>query len=99
MQLIRGMKAAEEKNQLEAQGLAGWAMKLIKERRFLRETNERQMRVEETLPLGGKRQLMLISCAGERFLVGGSTESIEVVVPVRPAASWDEDKNMDVQCK
>lgn len=99
MHLIQGMKAVEEKGQLETQGIAGWAVKLIRGSRFLRQPQERQMRLEETLSLGGKRQLMLISCAGEQFLVGGSTESIEVIVPVRQIASQCEIKNMDVQCK
>jgi len=39
-----------------------------------------QMQLLETLSLGGKRQLMLIQCGAERFLVGGGLESVETIV-------------------
>lgn len=50
--------------------------------RSQRQSAAKQMQLLETLPLGGKRQLMLVSCAGERFLVGGGVESIETIVRV-----------------
>jgi len=37
----------------------------------------------ETLPLGGKRQLMLVTCAGESFLVGGGVDSVEAIVRLK----------------
>lgn len=95
MQLVRGMKPVEKAERREVQGLAGWAISLMKNRRYPRETSERKLRLEETLPLGGKRQLLLISCAGEQFLVGGSLESVEVIVPVRPAQSLETAKGTD----
>lgn len=95
MQLIQGKKTAERAGRSEVQGLAGWVLGMMKGRGYLRDVTERQMRLEETLSLGGKRQLLLVSCAGERFLVGGSMESVEVIVPVKSAAATD----VDSQCR
>jgi hypothetical protein len=61
-------------------GLAGWALGLLRGLRCRPEIQQRQLRLVETLPLGGKRQLMLVTCAGERFLVGGGLESVEAIV-------------------
>ena len=66
------------------QGLAGWvpgsaawlAMPTLR-------LQQRQLRLVETLALGGKRQLMLVTCAGERFLVGGGLESVETIVRLK----------------
>jgi hypothetical protein len=41
------------------------------------------MRVVETLALGGRKQLMLVSCGEEHFLVGGGIDSVETIVPVQ----------------
>lgn len=98
MQLVRGAKPVEKMERNEVQGLAGWAIGLMKNRRYLREAPQRQMRLEETLSLGGKRQLLLISCAGERFLVGGSLDRVEVIVPLRAAQSCETAKGMDSSC-
>jgi flagellar biogenesis protein FliO len=64
------------------QGLAGWVLGLL---RGLgqREAQVKEMQLIETLALGGKRQLMLVSCGGERFLVGGGLESVETIVRVK----------------
>lgn len=99
MQLVRGTKPVEKMERNEVQGLAGWAIGLMKNRRYLREAPQRQMRLEETLSLGGKRQLLLVSCAGERFLVGGSLESVEVIVPLRAAQSLELTKDVDSPCR
>ena len=48
---------------------------------------KRQMRVVETLALGGRKQLVLVSCAGERFLVGTGPEQVQTIVRVRPEAA------------
>jgi flagellar biogenesis protein FliO len=40
----------------------------------------RQMKLIETLSLGGKRELMLVQCGDERFLVGGGMEQINTIV-------------------
>ena len=65
-----------EKAIAEPQGLAGWIIGLWRSWLGLREVQikQKQMRLLETLPLGGKRQLMLVSCGGERFCWGWGGE-------------------------
>jgi flagellar biogenesis protein FliO len=58
----------------------------------------RRMELIETLNLGGKRQLMLVVCDGERFLIGSGGDSVqsierlarvaepEVAGPIRPSS-------------
>ena len=64
-------------------GLAGWVLRLLRSWRGHREMQREQLRLVETLSLGGKRQLMLVTCAGERFLVGGGPESVETIVRLK----------------
>jgi flagellar biogenesis protein FliO len=47
---------------------------------------ERRMELIETLQLGGKRQLMLVSCDSQRFLVGAGGDSISSIMAL-PAAT------------
>jgi flagellar biogenesis protein FliO len=63
-------------------GLAGWLIGFIRDR----ETHKtaKHMSVVEHLSLGGRRQLTLIVCDGERFLVGGGIEGVETIVRVGP---------------
>jgi len=66
-------------------GLASW---LIQAFRRLREHGaatrgraaQRQMRVVETMNLGARRQVLLIDCAGERFLVGTGPDSVQSII-------------------
>jgi hypothetical protein len=44
----------------------------------------------ETLVLGGRRQLMLVSCGREHFLVGGGVDSVETIVRVKVDGVEDE---------
>jgi hypothetical protein len=54
----------------------------------------------ETLQLGGKRQLMLVTCAGESFLVGGGMESVETIVRLKAEASLETvAKTVDGTCQ
>jgi len=71
----------------EVQGLAGWVLGLAQSWREPRVSEKKQLQLVETLPLGGKRQLMLVTCAGESFLVGGSFESVETIVRLRAESS------------
>jgi hypothetical protein len=71
----------------EVQGLAGWVLGLLRGCLGQREAQVKQMQLIETLALGGKRQLMLVSCGEERFLVGGGLESVETIVRVNAEAS------------
>jgi flagellar biogenesis protein FliO len=72
---------------VEGRGLVEWAVKLVRGWRGREDGQRRQMRLVETLPLGGKRQLILVSCDGERFLVGGGLDSIETIVRVKAESS------------
>lgn len=42
----------------------------------------RRMKVLETLPIGGKKQLMLVSCDGEKYLVATGPETVQTIVRV-----------------
>jgi hypothetical protein len=102
MQLSQGieetkmMKAAAN----EERGLAGWLFRLLQGWRGEREVQQRQMRLVETLALGGKRQLMLVRCCGEQFLVGGGIDSVETIVRVQAEDSLGHvAKNPDEICR
>ena len=90
MQLVQNASRTEQsKIAAEPQGLAGWLIELFRSWRGLREARGKQMQLVETLPLGGKRQLMLVSCAGERFLVGGGAERVETIVRLKAEVASD----------
>jgi hypothetical protein len=81
-------------------GLAGWVLGLLRGWRRQRETQRRQLQLVETLPLGGKRQLMLVTCAGERFLVGGGLESVEAIVRLKAEVSLNSvPTSLDEPCR
>lgn len=45
------------------------------------------MELVETLPLGGKRQLMLVLCDGQRVLVGAGSDGVHSITEMKgPAA-------------
>jgi flagellar biogenesis protein FliO len=84
----------------EAQGLVGWVLELLRGRLVRRVTQRNELRLVETLSLGGKRQLMLVTCAGESFLVGGGLESVETIVRVKAETSLGvEAKSTDETCR
>jgi len=63
--------------------LLEWILALCRSKSFEREARHNQLQLIQTLPLSGRKQLMLIECAGERFLVGGGSDSIQAIVPIR----------------
>lgn len=80
-------------------GVSGWLLGLLRGVRSERRPKMRQMHLLETLPLGGKRQLMLVSCGGEHFLVGGGVESVATIVRVQAEISPDQAaRKLDVPC-
>lgn len=84
----------------EAQGLARWVLSRLRGLPGQRERQRKQLRLVETLPLGGKRQLMLVTCAGESFLVGGGMDSVETIVPLKATVSVDDvAKSLDGTCR
>jgi hypothetical protein len=105
MRLLQGT-GQEELNKVatiaapEVQGLAGWMLGLLRGWGGQREMQRKQLRLVETLPLGGKRQLMLVTCAGESFLVGGGLESVEAIVRLKAEISLDVvAKSLDGTCQ
>jgi hypothetical protein len=84
----------------EVQGLAGWVLRVLQGWRGQREMQRKQLRLVETLPLGGKRQLMLVTCDGESFLVGGGMDSVETIVRLKAEVSLDvAAKGLDATCQ
>jgi flagellar biogenesis protein FliO len=75
---------------VETQGLVSWMLGLLSEWRGDRVAQRRQLKLVETLALGGKRQLMLVTCGGERFLIGGGPESVEAIVRLNGEALVDD---------
>ena len=67
-------------NRQQHNGLAGMLMAFWANRRSVKAGVLRQMKLIEVLPLGGKRELMLVQCAGKRFVVGGGSDSIDSIV-------------------
>jgi flagellar biogenesis protein FliO len=73
----RGIKMA-----VNSEGLGEWLMARVRAWRGKSVLEQKQMSLLETLPLGGRRQLMLVTCAGERYLVGVGPDSVETIVRV-----------------
>jgi flagellar biogenesis protein FliO len=59
---------------------AGFVIDLVKRRGSARAA--KQMKLVETLALGGKRQLMLVSCGEQKFLVGAGADGVQTIVAV-----------------
>jgi flagellar biogenesis protein FliO len=79
-------------------GLAGWLLNRLSGVSVKRQADEKKMHLIETLSLGGKRNLMLVSCAGELFLVGGSFEGVESIVRVQSEQSRNLAVKVDGLC-
>jgi flagellar biogenesis protein FliO len=54
-----------------------------------RARSEAQLEVLETISLGGRRQLFLIACGGERYLVGAGAEGVGSMLRVGPVGAAD----------
>jgi Flagellar biosynthesis protein, FliO len=105
MQVLRKLGRKESRTMAAVtvppvQGLAGWVLGLLQNWRGQRETQRKQLRLVETLSLGGKRQLMLVTCGGESFLVGGGPESVETIVRLKTEV-WPDmtSKSLDEPCR
>lgn len=81
---MRSMRVARQVSETtkpqEPEGLAGWVVTRFRTFCGGRSAKHEHMRVLETLSLGGKRQLMLVECGDERYLVGGGPESVQTIV-------------------
>lgn len=97
MQVARGIgQTSPRKGVPEFQGIVGWLLNFVQSKRTRRYGQQRLMQVVETLSLGGKRQLILVSCGGEHFLVGGGFESVEAIVRLERGLSVE---NQDEICR
>lgn len=87
---------ANDKQAGGPKGLAAWLLTRfggripIKFHGLGQARNERRMKLAETLSLGGKRQLMLVICDGQRYLVGASGEDVGTIVAVADSAVRSE---------
>lgn len=102
MQLVQGTRQMNQRMvAVEPHGLAGWVLRMLRSWRALRvvEGKQRHLQVVEALPLGGKRQLILISCGGEQFLVGGGMDSVETIVRVKAEVSPNVATDLDETCQ
>jgi flagellar biogenesis protein FliO len=86
-------------NVAQLHGLVGWIAAVFRGLCSHREVSRTQLHLVETLPLGGKRQLMLVSCGGENFLVGGGLDSVETIVRVKPEHSLNMSADRDEPCR
>jgi len=57
------------------------ALRNLAARTLRRPPASRRLELLETLPLGGKRQLLLVACDGQSYLVGAGTDSVSAIVP------------------
>jgi flagellar biogenesis protein FliO len=80
--LTNKTRGVEKVGAVAGEGLAAWALRVFRRWRNSTIAEPRQMRVVETLALGGRRQLTLVVCGTERFLVGVSAESVNAIVRV-----------------
>jgi flagellar biogenesis protein FliO len=80
MQNMRVAGQVLETTKPREQGLAAWVLTRFRAFCGGRSAEHKHMRLLETLSLGGKRQLMLVKCGEERYLVGGGPESVQTIV-------------------
>ncbi len=94
------MEEASSVPALERHGLAGWILTLLQKSKGAHRSQEKQLRLVETLRLGSKGQIMLVECAGESFLVGGGPESVQTIVRLQQNDPRSfTGKSMDAPCR
>ncbi|WP_263385392.1 flagellar biosynthetic protein FliO [Granulicella arctica] len=93
MELVQGFTRRQEIEKIpSAGGLGAWMVGALQGRVRIKwrggvPDRMQQMQLLETLPLGGKRQMMLIACEGERYLVGCGPEAVTSIVKLMPTVS------------
>jgi hypothetical protein len=84
-------------------GLAGWLLGWIRGvartglGNLQRGRGQRRMELVETLQLGGKRQLMLVVCDGQRYLVGAGGDAIGSIEAIAPRQVEDDGRVLGVE--
>jgi hypothetical protein len=99
MNTLRNVKPERNMTSHQMQGLAGWVWSFVKGWQGKRSIQQKQLRVVETLSLGGKRQIMLVNCGGESFLIGCGLDSVQVITALRTELPVHSSlKNTDGPC-
>jgi flagellar biogenesis protein FliO len=86
MELVQGFTRRQEIERAPAAGgLGAWVVGALQGRVRIKwrggaAVRMQQMQLLETLALGGKRQMMLVACEGERYLVGCGAEAVTSIV-------------------
>ncbi len=86
-QTVNGTTPAVDKR---GRGLADWLIHMYRSRSWTGTRPTAEMKLVETLQLGAKRQLMLVVCHGQHYLVGGGPESVDSIVPLNQPGSSQE---------
>lgn len=92
MELVQGFGRRQElEKQAPVGGLADWIVGALQGRVRIKwrcrvSRTMRRMELVETLSLGGRRQLMLVACEGERYLVGCHQDAVSSIVRITPEA-------------
>jgi flagellar biogenesis protein FliO len=74
----------------EGRGAVGWLLGAISLLRSGRSSAKQELKLVETLPLGGRRQLMLVVCGEERYLIGGGPDRVDTMIQVGVGHSQSE---------
>jgi flagellar biogenesis protein FliO len=88
MELVQGFTRRQEiERAAPVGGLAAWMVGALQGRVRIKwrggaRTRTQQMQLVETLSLGGKRQMMLVDCDGERYLVGCGADTVTSIAKV-----------------
>lgn len=88
-------KEPHERVYAQGSGLAAWLLAWIRTSLRVKITGIGKARAKphlelvELLQLGGKRQLMLVRCDGERYLLGAGEDGIHSIVSLRTYAAMD----------
>jgi hypothetical protein len=89
---LKGKPVADEirdRGSEDGAGLAGWLLSWARRiartglGNLKRGRGARRMELVETLQLGGKRQLMLVMCDGQRYLVGAGGDAVNSIEAMR----------------
>jgi len=93
---MQGGRSANVSVTLRQQGLMGLLFQILIARKAAGAGHVRKMQLLETLSLGGKRQLMLVQCGTEQFLVGGGLETVETIVKIDSVAEASRLEQVDL---
>jgi flagellar biogenesis protein FliO len=75
-------------------GLAGWILSRLRSAYRAQVSMQKEMRLVETLSLGGRRQLMLVECCGNHFLIGCGTDNVGTIaqIAISPGSGYVENE-------